>query len=112
MKRISVFEELKRLRQELEHEKKLRKEWQNKYYMLEKELKEVKALLNQFLNANTPSSKLPPQFKPTFNQRPEKALIQEASQKAQTAPQKNSRIGLTGDLKQKSIRNVKGVEES
>ena len=72
MKRISVFEELKRLRQELEHEKKLRKEWQNKYYMLEKELKEVKALLNQFLNANTPSSKLPPQFKPTFNQRPEK----------------------------------------
>src|SRR3989338_4759333 len=72
MKRISVFEELKRLRQELEHEKRLRIEWQNKYYALEKELKEVKALLNQFLNANTPSSQLPPQFKPSFNERPEK----------------------------------------
>ena len=72
MKRISVFEELKRLRQELEHEKRLRIEWQNKYYALEKELKEVKALLNQFLNANTPSSQLPPQFKPSYNERPEK----------------------------------------
>lgn len=72
MKRISVFEELKRLRQELEHEKRLRLEWQNKYYALEKELKEVKALLNQFLNANTPSSQFPPQFKPSFNERPEK----------------------------------------
>lgn len=71
-KRISVFEEIKRLRQELEHEKRLRLEWQSKYYKLEKELKEVKALLNQFLNANTPSSKLPPQFKPSFNERPEK----------------------------------------
>lgn len=72
MERIDIFEELKRLRQELEHERRLRIEWQNKYYKLEKELKEVKALLNQFLNANTPSSKLPPQFKPTFNERPEK----------------------------------------
>jgi len=71
-KRISVFEELKRLRQELEHEKRLRTEWQGKYYKLEKELKEVKALLNQFLNSNTPSSQLPPQFKPSFNERPEK----------------------------------------
>jgi hypothetical protein len=71
-KRISVFEELKRLRQELEHEKKLRREWQDKYYKLEKELKQVKVLLNQFLNANTPSSKLPPQFKPSFNERPER----------------------------------------
>ena len=79
MKRISVFEELKRLRQELEHEKRLRIEWQNKYYALEKELKEVKALLNQFLNANTPSSQLPPQFKPSYNERPEKDKRKERS---------------------------------
>lgn len=72
MKRISIFEELKRLRKELEHEKRLRLEWQRKYYKLEKESKELKALLNQFLNANTPSSQLPPQFKPSFNERPEK----------------------------------------
>lgn len=72
MKQISVFEELKRLRKELDQEKRLRIEWQNKYYALEKELKEVKDLLNQFLNSNTPSSQLPPQFKPTSNPRPEK----------------------------------------
>lgn len=72
MKRINVFEELKRLRQELEHERRLRVQWQNKYYAVEKELKEVKVLLNQFLNANTPSSQLPPQFKPSFDERPEK----------------------------------------
>lgn len=72
MKRITIFEELKRLREELEHEKRLRAEWQDKYYKLEKELKQVKELLNQFLNANTPSSQLPPQFKPSFNERPEK----------------------------------------
>lgn len=72
MKRIDLFEEVKRLRQELEHYKKQASEWQRKYYELEKEFKEIKALLNQFLNANTPSSKLPPQFKPTSNPRPEK----------------------------------------
>lgn len=72
MKRIDVFEEIKRIRQELEHYKKQANEWQSKYYQVVNELKEVKALLNQFLNANTPSSKLPPQFKPTSEPRPEK----------------------------------------
>lgn len=70
--KVDVFEELKRLRQELEQERRLRIEWQERCYKLEKELKEVKVLLNQFLNANTPSSQLPPQFKPSFNERPEK----------------------------------------
>lgn len=72
MKRINIFEEVKRLRQEVEYYKNQAAEWQKKYYKLEKEFKELKALLNQFLNANTPSSKLPPQFKPSFNERPEK----------------------------------------
>lgn len=72
MKRINVFEELKRLRQEVEHYKRQANEWQKKYYETAKELEEVKALLNQFLNANTPSSQLPPQFKPTSDPRPEK----------------------------------------
>ena len=61
--RIDIFEEVKRLRQELEHERKLRKQWQERCYKLEKEVKELRALLNQFLNANTPSSKLPFSFK-------------------------------------------------
>ena len=60
--RISIFEEVKRLRQELEHERKLRKQWQERCYKLEKEVKELKQLLAQFLNSNTPSSKLPPNF--------------------------------------------------
>lgn len=62
MERIDIFEENKRLRQELEYERKRRKELEKRCTQLEKELKEVKALLNQFLNANTPSSKLPPSF--------------------------------------------------
>lgn len=61
--RINIFEEVKRLKQELEHERKLRKQWQERCYTLEKEVKELRALLNQFLNANTPSSKLPFSFK-------------------------------------------------
>jgi len=62
-RKISIFEEVKRLRQDLEHERKLRKQWQERCYRLEKEVKELRALLNQFLNANTPSSKLPFSFK-------------------------------------------------
>src|SRR3989338_5595417 len=57
--RIDVFEENKRLREALEQEKKLHSEWQNKYYELLNELKKTQALLRQFLNENTPSSKLP-----------------------------------------------------
>lgn len=54
-----VFEEIKRLKEELEQEKRLRSEWQEKYYELLNELKKTQALLRQFLNENTPSSKLP-----------------------------------------------------
>lgn len=72
MSKIDIFEELKRVRQKAEHYQKQADQWQKKYYKLEKEFKQVKALLNQFLNANTPSSQLPPQFKPTSNPRPEK----------------------------------------
>ncbi len=59
MKKIDIFEENKRLRNELEQEKRLRSDWQNKYYELLNELKKTQALLRQFLNENTPSSKLP-----------------------------------------------------
>lgn len=57
--RVDIFEENKRLRESLEQEKKLHSEWQNKYYELLNELKKTQALLRQFLNENTPSSKLP-----------------------------------------------------
>src|SRR3990167_5282601 len=63
--RVDVFEENKRLREALEQEKKLHSEWQNKYYELLNELKKTQALLRQFLNENTPSSKLP--FKNNIN---------------------------------------------
>ena len=57
--RVDVFEEIKRLKEELEQERKLRKEWQERSSKLEKELWEVKAILNRILNPNTPSSKIP-----------------------------------------------------
>ena len=63
--RVDVFEENKRLREALEQEKMLHSEWQNKYYELLNELKKTQALLRQFLNENTPSSKLP--FKNNIN---------------------------------------------
>ncbi len=59
MKEIDIFEENKRLREELKQETKLHTEWQEKYYELLNELKKTQALLRQFLNENTPSSKLP-----------------------------------------------------
>src|SRR4030043_393269 len=68
--RIDIFEENRRLREELEQEKRLRSDWQNKYYEVIKELKEVKAMLRQFLNENTPSSKLPSQVKTSLQDRP------------------------------------------
>jgi len=69
--RTNVFDELARLKAELEQEKRLRKGWQEKYYEIDKRLKETERLLKQFLNANTPPSQLPPQFKTTSNPRPE-----------------------------------------
>jgi transposase len=63
-KSIDIFEEVRRLKQELEYERKKRKELEERCANLEKENKELKQLLNQFLNSNTPSSKLPFSFKP------------------------------------------------
>src|SRR3989344_9642745 len=75
MKRTNIFEELARQRKEIEYYKQQAVMWQEKYYQLEKELKETKKLLNQFLNANTPPSRLPPQFKTSPNERPEKGSV-------------------------------------
>ncbi len=57
--RTNVFDENKRLREQLEYKEKQASEWQKKYYELLNELKKTQALLRQFLNENTPSSKLP-----------------------------------------------------
>src|SRR3990167_9370582 len=62
-RKISIFEEVKRLKQDVEYYKRQAEEWKNKYFELKKEFDEVKKLLNQLLNANTPSSKLPFSFK-------------------------------------------------
>lgn len=61
--RIDIFEEVRRLRQDLEYERNKRKEVEARCAKLERENKELKNLLAQFLNANTPSSKLPFSFK-------------------------------------------------
>ena len=60
--RTNIFEENKRLRESLEQEERLRSEWQEKYYELLNELKKTQGLLRQFLNENTPSSKLPSRY--------------------------------------------------
>ncbi|MDO8622670.1 MAG: IS66 family transposase [archaeon] len=57
--RTNIFDELKKEREEKEYFKKQASEWQNNYYELLNELKKTQALLKQFLNENTPSSKLP-----------------------------------------------------
>src|SRR3989338_7516478 len=61
--RIDIFEEIKRLKRDVEYYKQQAEGWKRKYFELKKEFDEVKKLLNQFLNANTPSSKLPFSFK-------------------------------------------------
>lgn len=70
MERIDVFEENRRLREENEFLKQQIKNIEERCNTLEQELKRVNGLLAQFLNANTPSSQLPPQFKTTWNPRP------------------------------------------
>lgn len=59
MERIDIFEENKRLRQELEQERRQRKEWHEKYSELEKKFKELEKKFNQLLNSNMPTSKIP-----------------------------------------------------
>ena len=61
--RIDIFEEVRRLRQDLEYERNKRKGLEERCAKLEKENKELKNLLAQFLNSNTPSSQLPFSFK-------------------------------------------------
>ncbi len=56
---MNLIEENQKLKSEIEFLRKKEKEWQNKYYELLTELKKTQALLVQFLNENTPSSKLP-----------------------------------------------------
>lgn len=65
-KKINVFDENQKLKIENEFLRKKEKEWQKKYYELLNELKKTQALLRQFLNENTPSSKLP--FKNKINE--------------------------------------------
>ena len=64
--RTNVFEENRRLREQLEYKTKQANDWQKKYYELMNELKKTQELLRQFLNENTPSSKLP--FKTKVNE--------------------------------------------
>ena len=56
---MNLLEEIQKLIEELAYREEKEKEWQNKYYELLNELKKTQALLRQFLNENTPSSKLP-----------------------------------------------------
>lgn len=63
--RVDVFEEIKRLQEELEQERRLRKEWQERCSKMEQELRDVKAVLNRILNPDTPSSQIPDTEKET-----------------------------------------------
>src|SRR3989344_2122873 len=56
---MNLLDEFQKEREEKEYYKKQASEWQKKYYELENEMKKTQALLRQFLNENTPSSKLP-----------------------------------------------------
>ena len=56
---MNLIDENQKLKLENEFLKKKEKDWQEKYYELLNALKKTQALLKQFLNDNTPSSKLP-----------------------------------------------------
>ena len=57
--RTNVFDENKRLREELDYKEKKIQEITQMYLKLLSEHEKTQALLRQFLNENTPSSKLP-----------------------------------------------------
>ena len=57
--RIDIFEENKRLREEFEHERRLRKTVAERCLRLETKVKLLEATLNRILNPNTPSSQIP-----------------------------------------------------
>jgi hypothetical protein len=57
--RTNIFDEYKKEKERADYFQKQASNWQNKYCELLNELKKTQALLRQFLNENTPSSKLP-----------------------------------------------------
>lgn len=56
---MNLIEEVARLKEQLAYKTKQANDYQIKYHQLIIELRKTQALLRQFLNANTPSSKLP-----------------------------------------------------
>jgi len=59
MKDNNLLERLEKAEKDADYERQKRKEIERKYYELLNELSKTQALLRQFLNENTPSSKLP-----------------------------------------------------
>src|SRR3989344_9662133 len=59
MKDNNLLERLEKAEKDADYERQKRREIEIKYYELLNELKKTQALLRQFLNENTPSSKLP-----------------------------------------------------
>lgn len=59
MRDNNLLERLEKAEKDADYERQKRKEIEIKYYELLNELKKTQALLRQFLNENTPSSKLP-----------------------------------------------------
>src|SRR3989344_9369052 len=66
MKDNNLLERLEKAEKDADYERQKRKEIEIKYYELLNELKKTQALIRQFLNENTPSSKLP--FKTKINE--------------------------------------------
>lgn len=56
---MNLVEEVAQLKEQLAYKTKQANDWQIKYHQLIIELQKTQTLLRQFLNANTPSSKLP-----------------------------------------------------
>ena len=57
--RTNIFDEVQKLKEQLAYKTKQADNWQKKFSELAIELQKTQALLRQFLNENTPSSKLP-----------------------------------------------------
>ena len=57
--RTNIFDQYKKEKDRADYYQKQASEWQKNYYELMNELKKTQELLRQFLNENTPSSKLP-----------------------------------------------------
>ena len=66
----NLIERVERAEREVAYERQKRKEAENKYYDILIELKKTQELLRQFLNENTPSSKLPFKYSPKEKEEP------------------------------------------